>query len=147
MFWHITISVKLVLYILLSVFIYKTRSAINNMDSQGILYYFNMVKYTIYILLAYSFALFLSKYFIHHRDHKMTHHLICGITYVNMALISLLFVFTRNADSAIAGSQIMPVSIETIDTRFKNVESLGYLLAGFNIIGSTTAFGTQYLHQ
>ena len=145
--WHLAVCVKLILYIVLCIYISKTRQSIYAIDSAGIMKNFNMCKYFIYALLAYSYLMFLAKFFIHQREHKIMHHHYCGINYVNMALISMLFVLTRQANSVISMSQNMPISVEMIDTRFKPVETLGYLLSGFNIVSAGVAFGSQYLHS
>lgn len=146
MFWDIAVIVKLLLYVVLCVFLYRTRMSIDKVDPQGIMDNFNVCKYIIYAMLAYSYLMFLNKYIHHHL--KISHHrgFYSGISYVNMALISILFVFTRQADSVISASTSMPISVEVIDARFRQVESLGYLLSVFNIASTVFVKGANHMY-
>jgi len=131
------ISVKLILYILLLVFILKMRNSVNLSNKSDILTYFKYIKVVIYLLLVISYFMFIGKFFeVKHLRHT-------GINSVNLCLITVLFVFLQQLDKAINDLQLgKPVAQETIDIRFTNVESLSYLLIIFNYFSTGLHFVT-----
>ena len=72
--YHVLGSIKLILFLLLSYYIYCMRYAINNMDPQGITSCFKAVKWITYILTALIYFMFLSKFFMVGREDKLHNH-------------------------------------------------------------------------
>ncbi len=142
--WILAVSTKLILYIILFFFNMRLRTAIDTLDYVNIKNSFMYFKLTVYLLFIVSLLMFLSKFLIKSREHKLEHHHYCGINYVNMALISVLLVHTQQVDKLIKDSNTQPIAIESIDARFKTCESFANILVLFNFASIATAYASKH---
>lgn len=145
--WILAVSTKLILYIILLFFNMRLRTAIDSLDYVNIKNSVMYFKLTVYLLFIISLIMFLSKFFIKSREHKLEHHHYCGINYVNMALISVLLVHTQQVDKLIQNSNSQPIAIESIDARFRTCESFANILVLVNFASIFTAYASKYLRN
>jgi hypothetical protein len=142
MFTIAGISIKLVLYVLLLAVVFRMRTAIDMGVKEDIQSNFKFLKFIVYTLLLVSYLIFIGKFF-EVKQHRHT-----GITGVNLALISVLFVFMQLLDKAVANLKDgLPVAQETIDLRFTSVETLSYLLISFNYLSTGLQAVTSFTNK
>jgi hypothetical protein len=143
-FWLTIIFIEIVLYLLLALYIHKTRRAIIRVDAFEIQRNFRWVKHISCLLLVLTYFSFVAKFFTHHKDHKVHHNHFCGITYVSMALITILVVCVHRFQDTMEMAKQMPVPIEVIDDRFQMVDKLGKATALFVILSKSIALGVKH---
>lgn len=143
-FWLTFIFIEIVLYLLLVLHIHKTRMAISRVDATGIQKNFQRVKHISYLLLILTYCSFVAKFFTQHKDHKAHHNHFCGVTYVSMALITVLVANVQQFHETMELAKKMPVPIEAIDDRFQMVDKLGKITALFVILSKSIALGVRH---
>lgn len=143
-FWIAFVLIEVILYLLLALHLHKTNVAIRHVDALGIQTNFRWVKHISYLLLAMTYFSFIAKFFTHNKEHKAHHHHFCGITYVSIALITILVVQVQRFQDTMRTAAMMPVPIEVIDDRFQMVDKIGKMTALFVILSKSIAMGVKH---
>lgn len=129
--WLFFYILEIVLYLLLIVYVRKLRSSIDNIDSDEIKKNFNIVTVMIYSITSLTYFTFVSKFFVTEHSKDSSYNKYRGIKYVSLSLVLVLLVFHQQLKIVMKDCYERAVPIETINVKFKNLESLAYVLSVF----------------
>lgn len=141
-FWTVVVVIKIILFGILSYYVYKVRKSLDTADATKIKDNFRKVELLTYTIVLFTYGMFMSKFFKGHSNKKKIHtsKKYKGISHVNMALVLVLLAFVSQARAALNVAEKGPVALSFLSDNFRLTEKLAYVLLGFNVITSGVTF-------
>jgi hypothetical protein len=139
----VLITLEVVLFLLLVIYIQKTDKSIKDVDAFGIEKNFQWVKRISYLLLISTYVCFVLDFFMRRKIHRSHEHRFDGINIVSMTLITILLIYVRKFQSIINIAKKMPVPIEIFQDNFQPVSCLGKGTSLFVILSKTIAMSSM----
>lgn len=137
--------IDLLLCITLFVFLYLLRRAIYEGSISDVNRYFMLCKYNVYTLLFFAYCNFVCKFFVSEKRSMRHHTYLCGMKYVNMAVLIGLTASVPRVQDAIVSFRRNEINHMTLLDRFNDFDRLGKLHVGFTVLTNLFAYaGEKY---